>query len=78
MQDFHVTINKSGRLVIPAPIRKKLNLRSGDEVIVNLSEENDIKIQTVKKTLNTLQEIIKEKNLSLSEELIRIRRKEII
>ena len=78
MQNFHTTINENGRLVIPAAIRKQLDLKKGDEVIINLSEENDIRIQTVKQSLHKLQDMIKEKDLTLSQELIKIRRNEKI
>ena len=78
MQNFYTTINENGRLVIPAAIRKQLDLKKGDEVIINLSEENDIRIQTVKQSLNKLQDMIKEKDLALSQELIKIRRNEKI
>jgi AbrB family looped-hinge helix DNA binding protein len=78
MEDFHVSINETGRIVIPAPIRKKLNLRKGDDLIVKLSEQNIINIQTSKQYLDKLQNLIKskDKNLTLSEDLINMRKEE--
>jgi AbrB family looped-hinge helix DNA binding protein len=78
MEDFHVSINETGRIVIPAPIRKKLNLRKGDDLIVKLSEQNIINIQTPKQYLDKLQNLIKskDKNLILSEDLINMRKEE--
>ena len=78
MEDFHVSINETGRIVIPAPIRKKLNLRKGDDVIVKLSEQNIINIQTPKQYLDKLQNMIKskDKKLTLSEDLINMRKEE--
>ena len=78
MEDFHVSINETGRIVIPAPIRKKLNLRKGDDVIVKLSEQNIINIQTPKQYLDKLQNLIKskDKKLTLSEDLINMRKEE--
>ena len=78
MEDFHVSINETGRIVIPAPIRKKLNLRKGDDLIVKLSEQNIINIQTPKQYLDKLQNLIKskDKNLTLSEDLINMRKEE--
>ena len=80
MEDFHVSINETGRIVIPAPIRKKLNLRKGDDLIVKLSEQNIINIQTPKQYLDKLQNLIKSKdeNLTLSEDLINMRKEEKI
>lgn len=78
MEDFHVSINETGRIVIPAPIRKKLNLRKGDDLIVKLSEQNIINIQTPKQYLDKLQNLIKSKdeNLTLSEDLMNMRKEE--
>ena len=78
MEDFHVSINETGRIVIPAPIRKKLNLRKGDDLIVKLSEQNIINIQTPKQYLGKLQNLIKskDKNLTLSEDLMNMRKEE--
>jgi|TARA_Y100000389_G_scaffold54708_1_gene50563 AbrB family looped-hinge helix DNA binding protein len=78
MEDFHVSINETGRIVIPAPIRKKLNLRKGDDLIVKLSEQNIINIQTPKQYLDKLQNLIKskDKNLTLSEDLMNMRKEE--
>jgi AbrB family looped-hinge helix DNA binding protein len=78
MEDFHVSINETGRIVIPAPIRKKLNLRKGDDLIVKLSEQNIINIQTPKQYLGKLKNLIKskDKNLILSEDLINMRKEE--
>ena len=76
MQEFHVTINENGRLVIPAPIRKELNIQKGDELVINLSDDNDIRIQTVKNSLKNLQNILTAKKLPLSQELIKMRRNE--
>jgi len=78
MEDFHVSINETGRIVIPAPIRKKLNLRKGDDLIVKLSEQNIINIQTQKQYLDKLQNLIKskDKKLTLSEDLINMRKEE--
>ena len=33
---FRVTIDRYGRVVIPAAIRKKLNIKGGDELIIEL------------------------------------------
>ena len=79
MQDFHSIINENGRLVIPVAIRKKLNLKAGDKLVVNISEDNDIIIHNPKQSLNKIRNILKQKSKKkLSEELINIRRKEII
>ena len=79
MREYKATISENGRVVIPSIIRKELNLRIGDEVILRISEENDIIIHSPKQSLAKLQSIFKSKNKSnLVEEVINMRRKEEI
>jgi AbrB family looped-hinge helix DNA binding protein len=79
MLEYNTKIAESGRVVIPIDIRKKLNLEIGDELIVTLSNENDIILHSPKQSLSKLQNLIKSKKTgSLTEELINMRRKEEI
>ena len=79
MQEFHTTINENGRITIPATIRKELNLRTGSDLIIKISPENDIVLHSPKQSLQRLQTIFKSKKKSnLAQELIEMRRKEKI
>ena len=80
MREFNVTVGENGRMIIPAMFRKQLDLKAGDEVMVKLSQDNDIIIHTPKQSLKKLQELIKNKgsNESLVDALFEMRRKEEI
>lgn len=78
MEKFHTLINENGRILIPAAIRKELNLQAGDDLIISLFDKNSIKLETAKSAINKLQKMTKDKKLSLSEELIKMRRKDLL
>lgn len=80
MREFNVIVGENGRMIIPAMFRKQLDLKAGDEVMVKLSQDNDIIIHTPKQSLKKLQELIKNKgnNESLVDALFEMRRKEEI
>jgi len=75
----HVTVSENGRIIIPASIRKELNIKSGDELILRLSPNNEIVINSPKQSLQKIQNLIAKKNkTNLVEALLDIRRKEKI
>ncbi len=79
MLEHNTRIAENGRVVIPIDIRKKLDLKIGDELIVTLSNDNDIILHSPKQSLSKLQNLIRlKKTGSLGEELINMRRKEEI
>jgi AbrB family looped-hinge helix DNA binding protein len=79
MREFNVSVGENGRMIIPALFRKQLNIKAGDEVVVRLSQDNDIVIHSPKQSLSKLQNLLKAKKTgSLVEELINMRRKEEI
>ncbi len=79
MLEFNTIISNNGRVVIPASIRKELQLKSGDELIVTLSDEKDIIFHSPRQSLQKLQNIFKSKNKkNLVDEFINMRRKEEI
>ncbi len=69
-------LDRSGRVLIPAGIRRKLNLRAGDEIILRV-DETGIKLctrdQALARISHRLHEVIPADRL-LSEELIQERR----
>ena len=78
MKEFNVVVGENGRMIIPALFRKQLNLKAGDEVIVKLSNDNDIIVHSPKQSLKKLQELFKNTSGSFVDELFEMRRKEEI
>jgi AbrB family looped-hinge helix DNA binding protein len=79
MLEFNTIISNNGRVVIPASIRKELQLKSGDELIVTLSNEKNIILHSPRQSLQKLQNIFKSKNKkNLVDKFINMRRKEEI
>ncbi len=79
MGHVKTTIGEGGRIVIPAAFRQALELRTGDEVVLQL-EDRGIRILSVSHAIKYAQEAIKRHNKtgrSLSEELIKERKEEI-
>ncbi len=75
-QETRVRINQNGRVVIPAPFRKALGIRVGDEIVLRV-EENELRMTTLKNRLARAQNRIGRylgKGARLSEELIAERR----
>lgn len=71
-------IGPGGRIVIPADVRKQLGMDIGDEVCLDIGEDN-VTIQTRRAALRRLQEKLRKKlpkGVSLVDELIAERRKE--
>jgi AbrB family looped-hinge helix DNA binding protein len=57
MQEIKTTISKEGRIIIPSLFRKELGLNEGDELYISLSDQNEIKIKTVKHKILSAQKI---------------------
>ena len=69
-------INQNGRVVIPAPYRKALGLKAGDEVILRM-EDDELRITTMKRRIERAQRRIRQyvkPGVSLADELIAERR----
>jgi AbrB family looped-hinge helix DNA binding protein len=71
-------IHDNGRLLIPAPFRKALDLKPGDEVNLVL-EDGEIRVISTRQAISKAQALVRhyvKKDRSLSEELIQERREE--
>lgn len=76
---YHTRINAQGRLVLPAPARKALGVRPGEDLIVRV-EPDGIKITTPRQSLQRAQALfaaVAPPDVVLSDELIRDRRAEV-
>ena len=78
MIEQNVIVSENGRIIIPAIFRKELNIKSGDELILRLSPDNEIIIHSPRQSLQKLQELFKNKSGSFVEKLFEMRRKEEI
>ncbi len=79
MQEHRTKINENGRLVIPAIYRKALDIKTGDEVILRL-EEDELHISNLKHALKRARQLVKQYigvKTSLTDSLIKDRHKEI-
>jgi AbrB family looped-hinge helix DNA binding protein len=69
-------VNENGRLVIPAPYRRALGIKAGDEVILRM-EDDELRITTMKRRIERAQRRIRQyvkPGVSLADELIAERR----
>ena len=72
-------MTEGGRIVIPVPYRKALGIKPGDELIVRL-DEGELRIYSRAEALKRLQNQVTSavpEGVSLVEELLRERRKEV-
>jgi AbrB family looped-hinge helix DNA binding protein len=77
-EEVRTRLNENGRLVIPASIRKALNLQPEAEVVL-LVENGELRITTPQKRAERARQQFKKyvgEGVRLSEELIADRRKE--
>jgi antitoxin PrlF len=69
-------INENGRVVIPASFRKRLGIRVGDEVVLQI-EDDELRITTLKRDIERAQRLVRKyvkAGTSLVDELIAERR----
>jgi AbrB family looped-hinge helix DNA binding protein len=78
METVSVRIEKSGRVMIPAVIRRQFNLKEGNEVLLRI-DDTGIQMGTREQALARIQKRLRRyipENRVLSEELIAERRAE--
>ncbi|MBN1450292.1 MAG: AbrB/MazE/SpoVT family DNA-binding domain-containing protein [Anaerolineales bacterium] len=76
--EFKTQITKGGRLVVPAKLRKALQIEAGDEVVLRL-ENGSLRLIPLHQAVRLAQETIHKyapKGVSLVDELIQARRAE--
>jgi AbrB family looped-hinge helix DNA binding protein len=77
-QVYHVLLGAAGRVVIPAGVRRALNLKEGDEVVFELDGEH-VRLVNQDTALKELQAFFREgipEGVSLVDELLDERREE--
>ncbi|MGB7877081.1 MAG: AbrB/MazE/SpoVT family DNA-binding domain-containing protein [Anaerolineales bacterium] len=76
--EFKTQISKGGRLVVPAKLRKELQIETGDEIVLRL-ENGSIRLIPLNQAVNLAQKLVKQYvpvGTSLVEELIQARHTE--
>jgi AbrB family looped-hinge helix DNA binding protein len=76
--EFRTQITKGGRLVVPAKLRKALQIEAGDEIVLRL-ENGSLRLIPLHQAVRLAQEAVHKyapKDVSLVDELIRARRAE--
>ena len=71
-------IGKSGRVIVPARMRKALGIQSGDEIMLRL-EDGSLRVIPLRQAVRLAQKAVRKyvpENTSLVEALIRARREE--
>jgi AbrB family looped-hinge helix DNA binding protein len=69
-------VNENGRVVIPASFRKRLGIRVGDEVVLQI-QDDELRITTLKRSIERAQRLVRKHvkpDTSLVDELIAERR----
>ncbi len=73
-------VDQNGRILIPAPMRKKLNLHTGDRMVLRIID-NELHLISIDKVINDTQILFKKlitSNTSDVDEFIEGRRKEAL
>ena len=80
MGEFKTKMGQGGRVVIPGAYRRRLGLRSGDEIILHLDDEG-LHLYTPAQAVARAQALVRRyvpEGRSLSDELISERREEAV
>ena len=77
-QSFSVVLGDRGRVVLPAPVRRRLNLHPGDRLILTVGEDGTASLVSAVQAARALEGIFKDiaPGRSLVDELIAERREE--
>jgi AbrB family looped-hinge helix DNA binding protein len=74
--ETRMRVNENGRVVIPAPFRKALGIKIGDEVVLRMVDD-ELRITTLKRRIQQAQRLVRKHvkpGRSLVDELIAERR----
>ncbi len=71
-------MSNNGRIIVPAGIRKALDLKPGDEIVIQL-EDGSIKLTPIRQAIQLAQKKVRQyvpKGTSLVDDLLQARREE--
>jgi antitoxin PrlF len=75
-QETRMRVNENGRIVIPASFRKALGINVGDEVVLQIKDD-ELRISSLKRRIERAQRLVRQHvktGVSLADELIAERR----
>jgi AbrB family looped-hinge helix DNA binding protein len=78
MRTVRVRMNESGRVLIPAEIRRELGMKGGDQLVLEV-KDREVRLTTLRERIARVQAEVRRYSpagVSLSEELIAERREE--
>lgn len=78
MNNQHITVGDSGRFVIPASIRKDLNIKSGDKLMIKI-KDGEMRIFDPKKSIEKIREKamkMKKPGVNMVDEFLKFRKEE--
>jgi AbrB family looped-hinge helix DNA binding protein len=73
----HARVNQNGRVVIPAEFRKRMGIRAGDKIVLQM-EGDELRILSLRRDIERAQRLVRKHvkpGTSLADELIAERRK---
>jgi len=75
---FRVQVGDRGRLVLPAAVRKQLNLRQGDELLITVQPDGSLRLMSPRQVVRETRGLYRTRGgrRSLADELIAERRAE--
>ncbi len=77
--EIRTQISKSGRIIVPAKLRRALEIHAGDEIVMRL-EDSSIRLIPLRQAIALAQKNVRRfvpEGVSLVDELIQARREEI-
>ena len=77
--NYTVRVEQSGRILIPADVRKQMNLKEGESTVILSVDETGIRVSTRKQALERVRAKVRKyvpERVSLADELIADRRQE--
>jgi AbrB family looped-hinge helix DNA binding protein len=77
-QQHVVQLGARGRLVLPAPVRRRLGIDEGDRVVITVEDDGSLRVASLKRKIRRFQGMFKglKKGGEWSQELIEQRRAE--
>ncbi len=77
MPQLRTRVGKGGRVVLPAPCRKSLGIKEGDELVVSV-DDGSVRLMTMRQAIASAQALVRKyaKGRNLVDEFIRERRAE--
>ena len=76
--EFKVQVHSGGRFVLPSKLRKELQIKAGDEIVLSL-EDGSVRLIPLHQAVRIAQQTVKKyvpKGTSLVEDLIQARKEE--